>query len=210
MPSGFSKWVPLAPENQLNLHLTLFSGQVFVWKALDGGQEGELYCGVTGSTAFRLRTNAELAMIEYSCWPPKQIEKAGVQLRQFFQLETDIDALYKDWEGRDEVFRAVVHNKNLRGLRVVHQDPFECLVSFITSQNNNVKRISLLLNALRQRSSTPPISPFQGGIQGMAHTWQRRLVLTTRGAKRRWSCTSSPAYSNCMLQPRMTFARWDS
>ncbi|KAF4691684.1 8-oxoguanine glycosylase ogg1 [Perkinsus olseni] len=154
MPSKFSKWVPLAPENQLNLRLTLFSGQVFVWKALDGGQEGELYCGVIGSTAFRLRTNAELAMIEYSCWPSKQIEKAGVQLRQFFQLETDIDALYKDWEGRDEVFRAVVHNKNLRGLRVVHQDPFECLVSFITSQNNNVKRISLLLNALRQRYGT--------------------------------------------------------
>ncbi|KAF4715020.1 8-oxoguanine glycosylase ogg1 [Perkinsus olseni] len=154
MPSKFSKWVPLAPENQLNLRLTLFSGQVFVWKALDGGKEGELYCGVIGSTAFRLRTNAELAMIEYSCWPSKQIEKAGVQLRQFFQLETDIDALYKDWEGRDEVFRAVVHNKNLRGLRVVHQDPFECLVSFITSQNNNVKRISLLLTALRQRYGT--------------------------------------------------------
>ncbi|KAF4711644.1 8-oxoguanine glycosylase ogg1, partial [Perkinsus olseni] len=93
-------------------------------------------------------------MIEYSCWPSKPIEKAGVQLRQFFQLETDIDALYKDWEGRDEVFRAVVRNKNLRGLRVVHQEPFEGLVSFITSQNNNVKRISLLLNALRQRYGT--------------------------------------------------------
>ncbi|KAF4715814.1 8-oxoguanine glycosylase ogg1, partial [Perkinsus olseni] len=210
MPSKFSKWVPLAPVNQLNLRLTLFSGQVFVWKALDGGQEGELYCGVIGSTAFRLRTNAELAMIEYSCWPSKPIEKAGVQLRQFFQLETDIDALYKDWEGRDEVFRAVVRNKNLRGLRVVHQEPFEGLVSFITSQNNNVKRISLLLNALRQRSSTPPISPFQGGIQDMARTWQRRPVLTTRGAKRSSSCTSSPAYFNCMLQPRMTSATWDS
>ncbi|EER18320.1 8-oxoguanine DNA glycosylase, putative [Perkinsus marinus ATCC 50983] len=154
MSSKFSEWISLVAERQLNLRLTLFSGQVFVWKPMLDGGDGEVYYGVIGSTAVRLRANSDLAMVEFSCCPAGHVQKAAAQLQQFFQLETDIDALYRDWETRDEIFRTVVRNKNLRGLRVIKQEPFECLVSFITSQNNNVKRISLLLNTLRQQYGT--------------------------------------------------------
>lgn len=37
------------------------------------------------------------------------------------------------------------------GLRVLRQDPWECLVSFITSSNNNIKRIIQCLQKLRER-----------------------------------------------------------
>ncbi|KAF4659491.1 8-oxoguanine glycosylase ogg1 [Perkinsus chesapeaki] len=153
MRSTFSEWFPLVPARQLNLRLTLFSGQVFVWKALNAGTDAEVYCGVIGSTAVRLR-NTKSGAVDYSCCPAKNKDKARRQLWDFFQLDTDIDTLYDDWEKRDRIFRTVVQDKCIRGLRVIHQEPFECLVSFITSQNNNVKRISLLLNSLRQRFGT--------------------------------------------------------
>ena len=38
----------------------------------------------------------------------------------------------------------------LPGLRVMRQDPAECLLSFIVSSNNNISRIALILNRLRR------------------------------------------------------------
>ena len=40
---------------------------------------------------------------------------------------------------------------SLPGVRVVRQEPWECLCSFICSSNNNVKRIALILNQLKRR-----------------------------------------------------------
>ena len=39
----------------------------------------------------------------------------------------------------------------LGGLCVLRQDPLECLISFICSSNNNIPRITLMLQRLRQR-----------------------------------------------------------
>ncbi|MDO9332998.1 MAG: DNA glycosylase [Dehalococcoidales bacterium] len=41
------------------------------------------------------------------------------------------------------------------GVRVLRQDPIECLLSFICSSNNNVSRITLMLDALRSKYGTP-------------------------------------------------------
>lgn len=37
----------------------------------------------------------------------------------------------------------------LPGIRLINQDPWECLISFIFSSNNNIKRITKGLNLLR-------------------------------------------------------------
>jgi hypothetical protein len=39
----------------------------------------------------------------------------------------------------------------LTGIRLINQDPWECLISFIFSSNNNIKRITKGLGALRAR-----------------------------------------------------------
>lgn len=39
----------------------------------------------------------------------------------------------------------------LPGIRLINQDPFECLISFIFSSNNNIKRITKGLDQLRAR-----------------------------------------------------------
>ncbi len=38
-----------------------------------------------------------------------------------------------------------------RGIRILHQDKFECICSFIISQNNNIPRIKKIINTICQR-----------------------------------------------------------
>lgn len=47
------------------------------------------------------------------------------------------------------------------------QDPVECLFSFICSSNNNIARITLMLDKLRTTYGKPLLSVGKGGLAGM-------------------------------------------
>lgn len=72
-------------------------------------------------------------------------------LRSYLQLDRSppLAELYREWsDGCDRMERV---SRSLPGVRVLRQDPFECLVSFLCSSNNNVKRIRLILDRIRRR-----------------------------------------------------------
>jgi N-glycosylase/DNA lyase len=89
-------------------------------------------------------------------------------LRSYFQLgglsasdrstnvnptEEDIlSRLYKEWAKADDRMRIIV--EALPGMRILRQPPVECLFSFICSSNNNISRITQMLEKLRQRYGT--------------------------------------------------------
>src|SRR5437773_3019006 len=52
-------------------------------------------------------------------------------LWDYLRLDVDLAALYADWQARDPYLGALV--ERLRGLRVLRQDPEECLLSFVCS-----------------------------------------------------------------------------
>jgi N-glycosylase/DNA lyase len=58
--------------------------------------------------------------------------------------------LYKEWSARDEKFKYKIecHPKTLNGIRVLRLNPVENLFSFICSSNNNIKRITQMVNNL--------------------------------------------------------------
>ncbi|KAH7102276.1 DNA glycosylase [Auriculariales sp. MPI-PUGE-AT-0066] len=68
-------------------------------------------------------------------------------LNDYFQLDVDLQTLYSDWAKRDTVFDKLVKDR-FKGLRMLRQDPWENLVSFICSQNNHISRISKMVQAL--------------------------------------------------------------
>ena len=70
-------------------------------------------------------------------------------LRDYLQLEPSLAELYRDWAEGCGRMRKIA--RSLPGVRVLRQDPFECLVSFVCSSNNNVKRIRLILDRIRRR-----------------------------------------------------------
>jgi len=50
------------------------------------------------------------------------------------------------------------------GLRVLRQDPFEALISFIISQNNNIKRISFIISRLCELNGEFPTANELSGL----------------------------------------------
>lgn len=69
-------------------------------------------------------------------------------LTDYFQLNTELVPLYKSWSQNDD--RLSIIATVIPGLRIIRQDPVECLFSFICSSNNNIPRITKMLSSFRE------------------------------------------------------------
>jgi len=69
-------------------------------------------------------------------------------LRSYFQLHTHLDPLYNYWSTADTRLKRIA--EVIPGVRVLQQDPLECLFSFLFSSNNNIPRITKLLADIRR------------------------------------------------------------
>jgi N-glycosylase/DNA lyase len=59
------------------------------------------------------------------------------------QLNIDLQILCSKWKESDAHFAKILTQDSKHiGIRILNQSPFETLVSFICSANNNIKRIS--------------------------------------------------------------------
>nr|AAI29497.1 Zgc:158858 [Danio rerio] len=73
-------------------------------------------------------------------------------LRDYFQLDVKLGDLYKNWSTVDPHFK---HTANIfTGVRLLRQDPVECLFSFICSSNNYISRIQGMVERLCQTLGT--------------------------------------------------------
>ncbi|XP_067396736.1 N-glycosylase/DNA lyase [Emydura macquarii macquarii] len=69
-------------------------------------------------------------------------------LRDYFQLRVGLAALYRGWAAADPHFRDVA--PAFPGVRVLRQDPVECLFSFLCTSNNHLARITAMIEHLCQ------------------------------------------------------------
>ncbi|XP_064104884.1 N-glycosylase/DNA lyase-like isoform X2 [Macrobrachium nipponense] len=67
-------------------------------------------------------------------------------LRDYFQLNVCLEEMYRQWSKADNNFAAVC--SSFPGVRMLNQDPVENVFSFICSSNNNIKRITMLVEKL--------------------------------------------------------------
>ncbi|KAL6046735.1 8-oxoguanine glycosylase ogg1 [Balamuthia mandrillaris] len=90
--------------------------------------------------------------------------QAEAALRDYFQLDTSMQQAWLQWttlnasapnakdKKKSESVALLSHFRDIGprfyGLRLLRQDPLECLVSFICSQNNNIGRIMKMVDAL--------------------------------------------------------------
>lgn len=66
----------------------------------------------------------------------------------FFDLKTDYGEIKKKLKKYDILTKPIEYG---HGIRIVKQDLFETVISFIVSANNNIKRIQMILDRLRQK-----------------------------------------------------------
>jgi N-glycosylase/DNA lyase len=113
-----------------NLDVTLCCGQVFRWY-----KKGDWWYGVAGSKALKIRqVNAEL---EFANADEKFIET-------YFGLDDDLQEISATISKDEHIRKAL---REFWGLRVIRQDPWECLISYICATYKNIPAIRhMLLN----------------------------------------------------------------
>jgi N-glycosylase/DNA lyase len=133
----------LAVTKPFDLRATLDSGQVFRWQ-----WEDEWAWGVIAGCAFALRAvDGGLQVVSAG-----SADNAQVTLLDYFRLDDDLDALYGGAAADPVLAEAMTRH---RGLRLIRQDPWECLVSFVCSSVSNIPRISRNLRAIADTFGEP-------------------------------------------------------
>jgi N-glycosylase/DNA lyase len=73
-------------------------------------------------------------------------EETALWLSSYLNLSVPLEELYEEWSARDPIFARFA--QKFQGVRMLRQDPFECLCSFICSSNNNIARIGGMVQNL--------------------------------------------------------------
>jgi len=125
-----------------NLDATLTSGQAFRWRKADSG-----WVGVIGRHWVRLRSDA-FSIIADTATPVEDWS----WLRDYLQLELDLTTILNTFP-EDEPMRNA--SEACSGLRLLRQDPWECLASFICSSTKQIVQIQQIIGLLCERFGEP-------------------------------------------------------
>lgn len=120
----------------LNVELCLFCGQAFRWKK---NEDGSFHGVVDGKITDIVQKENEIIFLNTS-------KEDFLSLwKDYFDLESDYESTVKRFDEDKNISAAV---KEYYGIRILHQKPWEALCSFIISQNNNIPRITGIIDRL--------------------------------------------------------------
>jgi len=126
--------IRLNPSGAFDLEATLCCGQTFRWD-----KKGKWWYGVVGQKVFKARqTGGDL-----------EIENADANfVKNYFGLHDDLNSILSQISKDEHIKQAI---GSFRGLRILRQDPWECLISYICATYKNIAAIrQMLLNISRR------------------------------------------------------------
>lgn len=115
---------------------TLESGQCF---RVNETQDG----------AYQLWSGDNYAVIKPNKNCYEIITKTPQYFYDYFNFGVDYDALTQKISSLGESGDVI---ENAKGLRIIHSDVFETIVSFVISANNNIKRIKLIISRICEKA----------------------------------------------------------
>ncbi|KAK3694078.1 DNA glycosylase [Podospora appendiculata] len=160
---------------ELCIDTTLRCGQSFRWRQINN----EWHCVLQGRIvslrqdpshlfyrAIWPKPAPSLSLSTSACSPPMapgggddNDDDTASLLHNYFALSHSLSALYKQWTAADANF---AHRApSFTGIRILNQDAWEALVAFICSSNNNISRISQMVQKLCTH-----YGPFIGTVEG--------------------------------------------
>lgn len=120
-----------------NIKYTLECGQCFRWEKL----EDNCYVGVIKDRVIKIRQKGNKLYITSNNM--KNLEEV---IYNYFDLNSDYNKIEKEISKIDINVKKAVSNTT--GIRILNQDFFEMLISYIISANNNIPRISKSVNEI--------------------------------------------------------------
>jgi len=117
-------------KNLIDVDSSINSGQVFLWKKYD-----ELWYGINGQNILKIDKFGEIN---------SKVGNDDDFLRKTDNIKKILDSISKDKTIREAI-------KKYPGLRILRQDPFQCMISFIVSSNSNIQKIKLNLENISEK-----------------------------------------------------------
>lgn len=131
---------------ELCLNTTLRCGQSFRWRKSEAGVwsmaiHGRILLLEQDHDAVHYRS-----IFPSGATPDKKSDNTLDLIKHYLNLGPDLTRLYAEWSAADRNFA----NKapSFTGVRILKQDAWEALVGFICSSNNNIIRISQMVNKI--------------------------------------------------------------
>ena len=134
----------LLAQQPFKLQLAWLRSQAFRWVEREGW-----YYGVVGGHLSKVRQSGD--GIEFRSCAAEESLKAHVE--SYFRLNQDIRPVHEALRQVDRAMAGLVDRYG--GMRLLRQDPWECLVSYICSQNNSIDRIAGIVDLLANRYGDP-------------------------------------------------------
>ena len=115
-------------------------GQCFRWdKEIDGS-----YTGIFGNNVLHVSKNNNSILFKGMC--EKDIKEPCIK---YFDLNRDYEKIKLELSKIDDNLKTSIKYGN--GIRILNQDLWETIISFIISANNNIPRIKGIINRISQK-----------------------------------------------------------
>jgi len=125
-------------DSPFSLEYTLDSGQLFRWE-----RRGEWWSGAVSGGMLKIKQEGDLLRCSSSS---ERLDSEFVT--RYFRLDVDLDHVLATISKDETISRAV---ERFYGLRIVGQDTWECLASFVLATNANIPRIKKMVAAICSR-----------------------------------------------------------
>lgn len=146
---------------------TFDNGQCFRWNREDDGS----YTGVACGRAVNIDFKGETLTIDHST-----LEEYHAVWKDYLDLDRDYGAIKQMLSGKDPAMeRAVAYGS---GMRILRQDKWETLISFILSQNNNIARIKKCVESICTAHGSP-LGMYRGQMRYAFPAPEQLAGLTT-------------------------------
>jgi len=126
-------------KTPFSLDHTLSCGQTFRWE-----KQGDAWIGIVGQTALRVRQKN--GVLEFRASFSENVKTEFVS--SYFRLDDDLPKIYSRIMKDKYVHEAV---KQFYGLRLIRQEPWECLISYICATYKNIPAIKQMIASLSRR-----------------------------------------------------------
>jgi N-glycosylase/DNA lyase len=192
--------------SDFSLAATLECGQAFRWQPAANGW----FEGVVGREIWHLRQSGDalewLAEGQAPAWPPaiaassiggsRFCVTAAVdddwRLQHYLALDVSLGKIFATFPN-DPLLRQAVRDHH--GLRVIRQEPWECLASFIASSTKQIVQIRQIVGLLAQCFGEP--------IHGAHRAFPTVSAIARASHKQLWDCKLGFRAKNLLAAARM-------